>query len=72
MTNENPSNLELYKAINSSRLEIKREINRRFDKIEIKVDKNTAFRNQLTGKIVVLVGIIGIGVNFLYDLIFRR
>ncbi len=73
------TNQHLYEVINNFERKITlqiarmdRRFTRRIGKIEKKVEKNTDFRNQLTGKIVVLMGIVGIGINVLWDSIMNR
>ncbi len=67
MTNH-VTNKHLYDAINS----LERKILRRLRTDERKIDKNTDFRNQLTGKIIVLMGVVGVGINILWDSIINR
>lgn len=57
------TNKDLYEAIN----ELRKEISHRLEKVEEKVEDNTAWRNQLTGKIAVLFIIIGAGINLAMD-----
>ena len=44
----------------------------RFEKIEEEVATNTNFRNQLIGKITVVVVFIGLGINMAWDYIFNK
>ncbi len=68
MTNGRPTNTDIYNAINDFRKEMRAE----HDKLETKVDANTSFRNQLTGKLTVIMVIIGLTINFLWDMVAKR
>jgi hypothetical protein len=68
MTNGQVTNKDLYDAIH----DLRKEISDRIDKIECKVDENTNWRNQITGKITVLMVVIGAGVNWFWDKIFNK
>lgn len=62
------TNKDLYEAI--ERLEGK--LVKRIERLEACVDDNTAWRNQLTGKMTVLMIFIGAGINWLWDSVFKK
>ena len=66
--NDTVTNRDLYDIIN----DLRKEMACRIDKIEIEVRETTNWKNQLTGKITVLVAVIGIGVNILWDYLFNK
>jgi hypothetical protein len=51
---------------------LEKKLGERIDKVEIEVDANTTFRNQLIGKITVIVALLGIGINWLWDSLVNR
>lgn len=62
------TNRDLYDAI--ERLESK--LSHRIERVEQCVDSNTDWRNQLTGKLTVIMIVVGAAINFLWDQIFNR
>ena len=68
MTNGTVTNKDLYEAI--EKLESK--IAHRLEKVEECVAGNTAWRNQLTGKLAVMMGAVGLGINIIWDTLFNR
>lgn len=61
------TNKDLYEAI--ERLEGK--LMNRIEKLETNVDANTDWRNQLTGKITIIMIVVGIGINWAWDYFFN-
>ena len=69
MTNNNrPTLKDVYNVVN--RLEDK--MDKRLQGIEDDVECNTAFRNQLTGRVAMIAGVIGVVVNIVLNWFFRR
>ena len=68
MTNGTVTNKDLYEAI--EKLESK--IAHRLEKVEECVADNTAWRNQLTGKLAVMMGVVGLSINIVWDKLFNR
>ena len=62
------TNTQLYDAIEKLRLEIKDDM----ISLRKEVDSNTTWRNQLTGKIFVMITVMGIGVNWAWDFFVNR
>lgn len=62
------TNQDIYNAIN----DLRQEVNHNLERLEDDVKENTNFRNQLIGKITVMMALIGIGVNWLWDLFVNR
>ena len=62
------SNQQLYEAIS----ELENKVVHRIENVEDKVDKHDAYINQLTGKIVVITGLIGLIINWAWNAIINR
>ena len=62
------TNRDIYDAINDFR----REVNESFEKRDVKIDANTSWRHQITGKLTILFIFIGAGINLLLDWIQRK
>ena len=68
MTNGRRTNNEVFDEIR----ELRKDVTHRFELVEKQVDVNTDFRNQLIGKMAVMMGLIGIGINIAWDKLFNR
>jgi len=68
MTKENVSLKDVYDAVNG----LREEMTTKIEKIEKEVDKNTTWRNRMTGQITVIVIIVGIIINWLSDTIMGK
>lgn len=68
MTKETVTLRDVYEAINK----LEDRMAHRIEKIETDVDQNTTFRNQLIGKMTVIFAIIGVGVNWAWDIFVNR
>ncbi len=44
----------------------------RYKELKVEVDDTTCWRNKLTGQITVIVAIVGLGINWLWDAINKK
>ena len=68
MTNDKVTLRDVYDAVNS----LEAKMTHRVEKLEVCVDDNTNFRNQLIGKMTVIFAVIGISVNWLWDIFVNK
>lgn len=58
------TNKDLYDAIDR----LGNKFDQKILRLEVKVDANTTWRNQITGKLTVLFVVIGFGINWAWDI----
>jgi hypothetical protein len=68
MTNESVTNRDLYNAIN----DLRKEVCERVEKIEVKTVEIDNWRNRVVGQFSVIMIIVGAGINYLWDNIFKK
>lgn len=68
MTNNRVTLRDIYDAVNA----LESKVTHRIDGVEKQVDENTSFRNQLVGKITLLFALMGIAVNWIWDVLINR
>ena len=68
MTNEKVTLRDIYDAIGALEAKITNRYDHKIETLEVCVDENTDFRNQLVGKMTVIFFVIGVAVNWICDL----
>lgn len=58
---------DVYEAVSDLEAKVDKRYEARFQHLELAVEENTTFRNQLIGKITAIFTILGIGINFVWD-----
>lgn len=66
MTEGKITNKDLYQAIN----DLRQELGHNIETLQLKVDENTNWRNQVTGKLTVLMIVVGTAINWMWDRLF--
>jgi len=63
---------DVYDLVDRKFTQFEVKYDHRLEGMQTQINDNTAFKNQITGKITVLFAVIGIGINWVWDLVTKR
>ncbi len=66
------TNQDIYELIDSKFTAFETKYDRRLELMQNQINTKTDFRNQMVGKMTVIFAVIGVGINWLWDLFTRR
>jgi len=67
MTNNKVTLRDVYDLVERKTNSLETKFEHKIEKLEIQIDCNTDFRNQLVGKMTVIFVVIGTAINFVWD-----